>query len=204
MLGVGIIRRDSCVVNHPFRSVSCRILRQQIRPYLPGRFTKWGHPSYPENPPDVQKERSSVAIAVSAGAGASVRATAQARRMWPSSGSAGGVGADYGCSEPTTGARSRLGALGADRPGRDLQQLTALVIDLEGRVVQAEALVQHPLELAARGMAVAIRRDEHMGRQGREAARHLPHAQVVDLGDAGLGHERLADRTRVEALGGGL
>src|SRR5271166_4365921 len=144
MLGVGIIRRDSCVVNHPFRSVSCRILRQQIRPYLPGRFTKWGHPSYPENPPDVQKERSSVAIAVSAGAGASVRATAQARRMWPSSGSAGGVGADYGCSEPTTGARSRLGALGADRPGRDLQQLTALVIDLEGRVVQAEALVQHP------------------------------------------------------------
>src|ERR1700693_5185380 len=39
MLGVGIIRLDSCVVNYPRRPVFKVLVRRRIRPYLPHRTT---------------------------------------------------------------------------------------------------------------------------------------------------------------------
>ena len=38
----------------------------------------------------------------------------------------------------------------------DVQQLAALVVYLESRVVQVEMVVQHPLESATRGVAVVL------------------------------------------------
>ncbi len=100
--------------------------------------------------------------------------------------------AGAGCADAA--ARSRL----------DLQQLAADVVDLQRRVVEAEALVQHRLHRAPRRVAVAVGADEHVRGERREAARDLPDVQVVNLDDVRLGDERRADRLRVETLGRGL
>jgi hypothetical protein len=44
----------------------------------------------------------------------------------------------------------------------DVEQITALVIHLEGRVLQVEVVVQHPLQATARGVAVVLRTDEYV------------------------------------------
>jgi hypothetical protein len=99
-----------------------------------------------------------------------------------------------------------LGRYGAIRAGgvawrRDVEQLPADVIDLQRRVVDVEARVQHRLHLTARSVAVAVAGDEHVRGERREAARDLPHVQVVNLDHVRLLHERFADRLRVEPLG---
>ena len=53
-------------------------------------------------------------------------------------------------------------------------------------MVEPEPLVEQRLELAADPVAVLVPRDEHVGRQGREAARDLPDVQVVEARDAGM------------------
>ena len=69
----------------------------------------------------------------------------------------------------------------------DLEQLLARrVVDLQRRVLDPEALADEAVELAAAGVAVVARRDEHVGGERREARRDLPDVQVVDLDDAGL------------------
>ena len=78
------------------------------------------------------------------------------------------------------------------------------MIDLKGRVIDAEALAQHRLHVTARGVAVVLTRDQHVGGERGEAARDLPHVQVVDLDDARLGDERAADGFGVESLRRGL
>ena len=47
-------------------------------------------------------------------------------------------------------------------------------------------------------VAVIAGTDDDMSRQGREARGHLPHVQVVDLDDAGLLGQDLADLVGVE------
>src|SRR5208282_4683128 len=86
---------------------------------------------------------------------------------------------------------------------RDLQE-AARMIDLQGGVIQAEALVQGRLHCPAGGVAVAVGRDQHMRGERWEATRDFPDVKVVDLDDPGLLHERLADRVRVEPLRCGL
>src|SRR5262249_62213958 len=63
----------------------------------------------------------------------------------------------------------------------DLEQSLVWVIDLEGRVLQPEALVQHRLHVAACEVAVALGCDEHVRREGGKAARDFPHVQIVYL-----------------------
>ena len=58
------------------------------------------------------------------------------------------------------------------------------VVDLEGRVVDPEALVQLVLELQPDRVAVGVLVDGDVGRERREAGRDLPDVQVVDLVDA--------------------
>ena len=64
------------------------------------------------------------------------------------------------------------------------------MIDLQRRVIEREALVQHRLHLAPRGVAVALAADEHVRGERGEAARDFPDVQVVDLDDGRLLDER--------------
>ena len=57
------------------------------------------------------------------------------------------------------------------------------MVDLQRRVVDPEAVVQQPLELAAPGVAVVALGHEHVGGERREARRDLPDVQIVDLDD---------------------
>ena len=61
------------------------------------------------------------------------------------------------------------------------QHLLVRVIDLQCRVRDLEALVQHPLERAADRMAVFAGRDEHMRRQDGMARCKFPQMQIVHL-----------------------
>ena len=71
--------------------------------------------------------------------------------------------------------------------GFDLEQLAAVVVvDLERRVLDLEAVVEHALDLATAFVAVAVGGDEHVGAQRREARRDLPDMEVVHLDDARL------------------
>src|SRR5512146_791190 len=72
------------------------------------------------------------------------------------------------------------------------------VVDLQRRVLEGEALLQHPLDLPADGMAVALGAAEHVRRERGEAARHRPDVQVVGLDDARHRRDRRADLVRVE------
>ncbi len=74
-----------------------------------------------------------------------------------------------------------------------------LVIDLEGRVVNAEALADERLQLPAALMAIVAGRDHDVGRKRREARGHLPDVQVVHLHHAGVRGQRAADRLRIQA-----
>ena len=67
----------------------------------------------------------------------------------------------------------------------DLQQAAlGLVLDLQGHVLDPEALAEHVAHLAPAGVAVVAGRDQQVGRQGGEAGGHLPQVQVVDLDHA--------------------
>src|SRR5881392_1727577 len=72
----------------------------------------------------------------------------------------------------------------------DLDELGGRVLDLEGRVLQAETLSQEPLELAPDAVAVGPRLDEDVRREGRELGRHLPNVEVVHLDYAGMRRHR--------------
>ena len=65
-------------------------------------------------------------------------------------------------------------------------------------MLEAVALVEHALQLAAKRVAVGISTNKHVGRQGREAARHRPHMEVVHFEHAVLGHDRASDLVRVD------
>src|SRR6266542_627203 len=78
------------------------------------------------------------------------------------------------------------------------------VVDLERRVTQPELLLQQMLQPAARAVTVGVRRDEDVGRERREAARHRPDVQVVHLDDVGIAGERLRHRLGLDTGGRGL
>ena len=79
----------------------------------------------------------------------------------------------------------------ADARLADLDELCGRVLDLERRVLEAEAVTQQRLELAADAVAVASRLDEHVRRERRELGGHLPDVEVVHLNHAGIrGHRR--------------
>ncbi len=71
-------------------------------------------------------------------------------------------------------------------------------------MVEPEALVQQRLHLAPRAVAVGLAAHEHVRRERREAARDLPHVQVVDLHDVRQRDQRAADLLGVELRGCGL
>jgi hypothetical protein len=63
------------------------------------------------------------------------------------------------------------------------------VVDLQRRVIEAEALQQHRLQLAPGRVAVGLAIDEHVRSERRKPRRDRPHVKVVDLLDAAdLGH----------------
>ena len=64
-----------------------------------------------------------------------------------------------------------------------------------------EALLEQPLELAAQLVAVVAGAHDDVRRQRREARGDLPDVQVVDLDDARLGGEHVADLVRVQPAG---
>src|SRR5581483_1568857 len=71
------------------------------------------------------------------------------------------------------------------------------VVDLQGRMAEAEPPVEKLLEAAPRGVAVGIGRDEDVRGERREAAGHGPHVQVVHLDDVRVGGEGLCEHVRV-------
>ena len=115
------------------------------------------------------------------------------RRVRRAASGAGGAGRPRGSS-----------AARRERCGLDGEQISADVIDLQGRVVEAEALTQQRLHVAPGGVAVAVGADEHVRRERGEATGDFPHVQVVHLDDARALHQCRADRIGVEARGGGL
>ena len=68
-----------------------------------------------------------------------------------------------------------------------------LVIHLQRRVLDPEAVVQELLELAPPAVAVVARRHEHVRGQRREAGRDLPDVQIVDLHDPRRTRESATD-----------
>src|ERR1039457_1155814 len=81
-------------------------------------------------------------------------------------------------------------------PGRRYLQQAARVIHLQGRVIEAEALVQHRLHVTAGGVTVAVGGDEDVCRERGEAARDFPYVKIVNLDHPRPVHERLADPPR--------
>jgi hypothetical protein len=80
----------------------------------------------------------------------------------------------------------------------DLQTaLRGCMFHLQRGVLDSETLVEHVLELLPDAVAVGSRLNEDVRRQGRKAARHGPHVQVVRLDHAvlfGDGAANLAGR----------
>src|SRR4029079_671661 len=60
---------------------------------------------------------------------------------------------------------TRLAVRAVGSQGRDPEQAIRRVLDLEGRVVEPEPLVEELFELAADAMAVLVARHEHVRRQ---------------------------------------
>lgn len=80
----------------------------------------------------------------------------------------------------------------------DVEQLAALVVDLQGGVLKLELFVELVLEPAAGRVTVAFAGYEHVGRQRGKPGADLPDVKVVDLGDIGLLDEGAADRVGVK------
>ncbi len=81
------------------------------------------------------------------------------------------------------------------------------VVDLERRVVEPEALMEHPLELEPDPVAVTGGLDEYMRRERRKAARHRPDMKVMGLDDTRMrgnrpSHVARRTRTRGRRAGG--
>ena len=84
-------------------------------------------------------------------------------------------------------------------PGRDLDlQRRRLVVDLERRVVDVEALVEQALERPAQLVAVVAGPDDDVRRERRETRGDLPHVEIVDLDDPGVSGQRVPDLIRIE------
>ena len=68
---------------------------------------------------------------------------------------------------PSQRSRPRLSVPGLSEcrstAGSIFEQIAAGMIDLQGRVIQPEALVQDRLHVAAGGVTVAVGSDEHVG-----------------------------------------
>ena len=72
------------------------------------------------------------------------------------------------------------------------------MVDLQGRVLDVEAILEKALELEPDRVAVVPGMHEHMGGERREARRQLPDVEVVDVDHVGVRGERAADLLRVE------
>src|SRR5215216_5741233 len=99
------------------------------------------------------------------------------------------------CSCSSVKMKWRSGAV-ATAMGRtlfDVEELAPLVLDLQRRVVDAEALAQQGLQVPADGVAVVVGAHEHVRGQGREAGGDLPDVQVVHLADTADGDHRAPD-----------
>src|SRR5207247_9203248 len=80
--------------------------------------------------------------------------------------------------------RRRTALLIGRRP-LDLEQERLLVLHLERRVLEAEALLQQPLEAPARLVTVRVWGDANVRRERREPGGDFPHVEAVDLDDPG-------------------
>ena len=82
--------------------------------------------------------------------------------------------------------------------------LGVAMLDLQGRVVDLEPLVDLVLEREPFAVAVGLGVDQHVGGKRREARGDLPDVQVVDLDHARHRDHRVADLVRVESAGSRL
>ena len=73
------------------------------------------------------------------------------------------------------------------------QQRLGLVLDLQRRVVEPEALAQHPLQARATVVAVVVPPDDDVSAQAREPGRDLPDVEVVHGDDARVRRKRMTD-----------
>src|SRR3954453_12071452 len=69
------------------------------------------------------------------------------------------------------------------RPARNRQQLVLRVIDLQGRVRDAELVAQQLLERPSNRVAIRVLRDEYVGGEDGCPWRQLPEVQIVHLAD---------------------
>jgi hypothetical protein len=77
----------------------------------------------------------------------------------------------------------------------------AAVIDLEGRVLDAEAVIEHTFKVAADRMTVIPRMDKHMRGERWEVGADRPDMKVVNTLHVRVRGERLPDLFDVHALG---
>jgi hypothetical protein len=75
-----------------------------------------------------------------------------------------------------------------------------LVVDLQRRMVDPEATLEHGLELTPDRVAVVAVVDEDVCRERGEAGGDLPDVQIVDVGDVPMRGERGADRLDAHPL----
>src|SRR6476661_8508549 len=73
--------------------------------------------------------------------------------------------------------------------GAYLQQALRRVLDLQRRVIEREAFVEHRFELAPDRVAVLAPADEHVGGESRKAARDLPDVEIVDARHTWMGRD---------------
>ena len=146
--------------------------------------------------PAVKSATSGVSVAVPMTVGGDRRRGVDRRRL-----GRGGRGQQREEREDQEGAHGRAYTPPAHL---DAQEISAFVIDLQCRVLDPEAVVQHDLEVHARPVAVVVGAHEHVRRQRREAGGHLPHVQVVDLVDAVHADHRGADQRHVDVPRRGL
>ena len=74
-----------------------------------------------------------------------------------------------------------------------VSELISGVVHLEGGVFDAVLVGEELFEVATSGMAIFVVADEHVGREGGEAAGYGPDVQVVDFLDAGDARHLTAD-----------
>src|SRR5215213_10319338 len=96
-------------------------------------------------------------------------------------------------SRGAAGSRSAASAPATPFEWRDAQRPLVAGLDLERRVVHAEALAQELRQLAPVRLGVAPRADGDVCRYRGEARRDLPDVQVVHLDDVVLRGEYPAD-----------
>src|SRR5215216_6672864 len=80
-----------------------------------------------------------------------------------------------------------------------VSDLISGVVHLEGGVFDAVLVGEEFFQVAAPGMAVLVVADEHVGREGGEAAGYGPDVQVVDFLDAGDAGHLTADLGGIDA-----